>query len=226
MERTCVRLGDVKFAEDGAMTVSGYGAVFGNVDSYGDVILPGAFGKTLADARTSGTWPSMLLQHGGFFGSAEDMTPIGIWTDLAEDGHGLKVTGKLADTPRGREVYSLLKMDPRPAIDGLSIGYQAIEWQSRAKPEEPRRTLKAVKLYEVSFVTFPANNKARVTDVKSGDWNIREMERAMASGTLPPLSARDAKALLSGGFKALTAARDAGATDIAAALRRNIGILS
>jgi uncharacterized protein len=150
-----------------AMEFSGYGAVFGNVDSYGDVIAPGAFAETLAQAKAGGHWPVMLSQHGGF--SSEDMTPIGVWTDLVEDGTGLRVTGKLANTPRGREAYELMKMTPRAAIDGMSIGYIAKEWTPRSKPEEPRRTLKKIDLYEISLVTFPANAKARVKDVKSID---------------------------------------------------------
>lgn len=169
IERASFGLREVKLAppETEGMTFEGYGAVFGNVDSYGDVIQPGAFADTLAAAHKSGTWPAMLLQHGGWGMGAEDMTPIGIWTGLSEDGIGLKVQGKFADTVRGREAYALLKMDPRPAIDGLSIGYIAKEWTQRSKPEEPRRTLKKVDLMEVSLVTFPANGKARVSSVKS-----------------------------------------------------------
>lgn len=169
IERASFGLREVKLAppETEGMTFEGYGAVFGNVDSYGDVIQPGAFADTLAAAQKSGTWPAMLLQHGGWGMGAEDMTPIGIWTGLSEDGIGLKVQGKFADTVRGREAYALLKMDPRPAIDGLSIGYIAKEWTQRSKPEEPRRTLKKVDLMEVSLVTFPANGKARVSSVKS-----------------------------------------------------------
>jgi hypothetical protein len=168
-ERASFGLREVKLAapESKDMTFEGYGAVFGNVDSYGDVIQPGAFADSLAASHKSGTWPAMLLQHGGWGMGAEDMTPIGIWTSLSEDGHGLKVQGKFADTLRGREAYALLKMDPRPAIDGLSIGYIPKEWAQRSKPEEPRRTLKKVDLLEVSLVTFPANGKARVSSVKS-----------------------------------------------------------
>lgn len=151
----------------GDMTFTGYGAVFNNIDAYGDLIAPGAFAKTLSDAKSGGTWPAMLLQHGGWGMSSEDLTPIGVWTDFAEDGHGLKISGKLADTPRGREAYALLKMTPRPAIDGLSIGFVPKEWEPRSKPEDPRRTLKRVDLIEVSLVTFPANPKARVESVKS-----------------------------------------------------------
>ena len=169
MDRLACTLVELKLAGDdpATMTFSGYGAVFGNVDAYGDVIQKGAFAETLAEAQKSGVWPSMLSQHGGWGMTAEDMTPIGIWTELEEDEKGLKVSGKLADTPRGREIHALMKMAPRPAIDGLSIGYIPKEFTLRTKPEEPRRTLKKVHLVEISPVTFPANGKARVAAVKA-----------------------------------------------------------
>jgi HK97 family phage prohead protease len=194
---------EFKFAEDGAETMSfeGYGAVFGNVDSYGDVIAPGAFAATLAEAHKSGQRPAMLLQHGGVTG--EDMTPIGVWQSMSEDGAGLQVKGQLAPTPRGREVYELLKMG---AINGLSIGYIAKEWQQRSKPEEPRRTLKAIDLYEVSLVTFPANPKARVQNVKS-TLTERIAEQALRDAGF---SRTEAKAIVANGFGALECLRDAG----------------
>jgi len=154
-------------ADSGAMTFSGYGAVFGNVDNYGDVIVKGAFAESIKESKSSKQWPVMLLQHGGWGMGADDMTPIGIWTEMKEDDTGLFVEGKLADTPRGREIHTLMKMDPRPAINGLSIGYIPVKWKARANPDEPRRTLEQVKLMEISPVTFPANPKARVKDVKS-----------------------------------------------------------
>jgi HK97 family phage prohead protease len=103
--------------------ISGYGSVFRNIDSYGDIVAPGAFKKTL-EASMSGDspWPAMLLQHGD--ASAEGMTPIGIWTKMQEDDNGLYIQGQLAlETRRGAEAYALLKMQPRPALNGLSIGY-------------------------------------------------------------------------------------------------------
>lgn len=226
MERMAVGLREIKLAGDDAeMTFSGYGAVFGNVDSYGDVIAPGAFADTLASARKTGQWPAMLSQHGGWGMSAEDMMPIGIWTDMAEDGHGLKVTGKLADTPRGRDAYALLKMTPRPALDGLSIGYIAKAFEARTKPDEPRRKLTRIDLFEISLVTFPANPKARLTGVKSGaDMTIREFEAFLrdAGG----FSATAAKAIASGGYKSMQPRDEGTAGELAALLRRNIQTLS
>lgn len=226
MERLDCGLVELKTALDAeadSMTFSGYGAVFGNMDAYGDVIAKGAFEKTLAECKTSGIWPAMLSQHGGWDMSAESLTPIGVWTEMREDDHGLYVEGKLADTPRGREMYALIKMSPRPAINGMSIGFRPIEWTNRSKPEEPRRTLTRVELLELSLVTFPANGKARVIGVKSEPESptVRDAEKALRE---VGFSRKQAKAILSDGFKAMPL-RDVEEGDVetlAALVRRNI----
>lgn len=203
-----------------AMSFEGYGAVFSNVDAYGDVIEPGAFASYLADVQSGKqNWPAMLSQHGGWGMTAEDMTPIGVWTSLAEDGKGLKITGKLADTPRGIDMYKLMRMTPRPAIDGLSIGYIAKEWEPRSKPDDPRRRIKRIDLVEISPVTFPANGKARVDEVKS----IRDAEKALRDAGF---SRTEAKAIVASGFKAMPPrdAEDYGA--LADLIRRNTEILT
>lgn len=216
MQNLTCTLRELKFAADEgaqAMSFTGYGAVFGNVDSYGDVIEAGAFSKFLADVKSGNQpWPAMLSQHGGWQMSAEDMTPIGVWTDFAEDGHGLKVTGQLADTPRGLEMYKLMKMSPRPAIDGMSIGYIAKEWEPRSKPEDPKRKIKRIDLIEVSIVTRPANGKARVESVKN-DWTERDFERLLTRDA--GLSRSDALVVINQGFKSLIAMRDAGSSELA-----------
>lgn len=219
MENLICDLVELKFApKEGegnteTMAFTGYGAVFGNVDAYGDVIEPGAFSKFLADLQESKVaWPAMLSQHGGFNMTAEDMTPIGVWTEFAEDGHGLKVTGQLADTPRGREMYALMKMSPRPAIDGMSIGYIAKEWEPRTKPEDPKRRLKRIDLVEISLVTRPANGKARVSAVKATDMTERDFERLLTRDA--GLSRSEAQVVINQGFKSLIAMRDAGSPEL------------
>jgi hypothetical protein len=219
---------ELKFAagdgqDDQAGTFSGYGSVFNTLDSYRDTILKGAFSKTLADAKKSGIWPAMLLQHGSFLGGDDDM-PVGIWTEMEEDDKGLRVTGKLANTTRGQDTYKLLKMTPRPAISGLSIGFMVKEFTLGTKPTEPRRTIKSMDLLECSIVTFPANLKAQIDGVKAASRELIERARGgtpldganakrFLEGVLMRdafLSEREAKALLSGGFNAI-APRDVGA---------------
>ncbi len=188
---------ELKLASDDEDTKAGefegYGAFFGNRDSYDDVIAPGAFSDTIKEAKNSGQWPSMLVQHGGGFfgGTAADMMPVGIWTDMKEDENGLFVKGKLANTPRGKEVYELLKTDPRPAINGLSIGYRVKESERGTRPDEPSRTLKKIDLFEISLVTFPANPKARVNAVKS----LRDFESALRDAGLSKSAAVKAVAV-------------------------------
>jgi len=189
------------------MSFSGYGAVFGNVDAYGDVIMAGAFSKFLADVKAGvQNWPAMLLQHGGFDLSAESMTPIGSWLHLSEDNHGLKVSGQLADTIRGRDTYALMKMQPRPALSGLSIGYITKEFIPKSKADDPKRRLTRIDLVEISPVTFAANNLARVGAIKSlDDVSERDFETALCN---IGYSKRQAKTIISSGFRALSKESD------------------
>lgn len=190
-------------------TFSGYGSTFGNEDYGGDVIVRGAFKETLAEWAGKGKLPKMLLQHGGFFGAAEDMIPIGKWTAMVEDSKGLQVEGKLIalDTDRGKGVYAAMK---EGELDGLSIGYRAKEYTLGTKPTEPYRTIKKADLAEVSVVLFGMNPKAMITGVKSLLSNmtpieLRELEATLRDGGL---SHRDAAKAIAG-FKAYCR-RDAG----------------
>lgn len=219
---------EVKFSADemDAKTgeFSGYGAVFGNVDSYGDVIAPGAFKASLREWAKTKKLPPMLVQHGGWVMGDMDALPIGIWTDMQEDETGLKVAGRIInlDTERGKTIYGAMK---EGALDGMSIGYRAKKYTLGTKPDEPRRKLEQIDLLEVSVVTFPANGKARISDVKAADGikTIREFEDFLRD--VGGFSNAAAKAIASRGFKA-TEPRDEDGADLAALLRRNIATLS
>jgi HK97 family phage prohead protease len=135
---------------------SGYGSVFGVKDSYDEIVAPGAFAESLAAQKEAGRLPALLWQH-------RSGEPLGVYTDMVEDSIGLKVEGQLAlTTTRGAEAYELLKMK---AISGLSIGFMTRE--DNYDRVTGIRTLKKVDLWEVSLVTFPANDAARVQGIKS-----------------------------------------------------------
>lgn len=156
---------------------SGYGSIFGNKDNGGDIVVAGAYAKSLADHRQRGTRPKMFWQH-------DTREPIGKWTDLAEDGKGLFVEGKLnMGVQRGREAHALLKEGD---IDGLSIGYGVVE----SEPDEKRSAilLKQVKLYEVSVVSMAMNERARVDTVKSEAFErMEEFARRLRDGDPMPI---------------------------------------
>lgn len=148
---------DVKAVSDEG-TIEGYGSIFGNVDSYGEAVVPGAFTQSLVDAKRKGRTIKMLWQH-------DPHQPIGVWEDLAEDSKGLWVKGRLLRevSPKAAEAHGLLKAG---ALDGLSIGYRTLD----ADQDEKRPgviLLKKLELLEVSPVTFAANERARVEVVKS-----------------------------------------------------------
>lgn len=140
-------------------TIEGYGAVFGNLDSFGDIIEPGAFVESLKARK-----PKMLWQH-------NMADPIGRWDEVEEDGRGLRMKGQIAiRSSRGRDAYELVKAG---VIDGLSIGYQTRDYVM----DGTSRRLKLVDLYETSLVTIPANSAAVVTGVKG--MHVRNVEKAM-----------------------------------------------
>lgn len=140
-------------------TFEGYGSTFGGApDSYGDIILPGAFSESLTKHHREGTMPLML------FGHKQDEVPIGTWTDMAEDGKGLWLKGSIdLEDPLGSRVHRALK---QKRMRGLSIGFQTLA----AEPDKKRpgvTNLKKVDLWEVSVVNFPANRRSLVDAVKS-----------------------------------------------------------
>jgi HK97 family phage prohead protease len=165
--------------------VEGYGSVFNNVDSYDDVVAPGAFARTLGVATEQRRLPAMLWQH-------DPEEPIGVWTEMREDARGLFVRGRLANTQRGREALELIKMG---ALTGLSIGYNTV--RSEINELSGIRTLLDVDLWEVSPVTFPANSAARITGAKNITTE-REFEKFLRAHGF---SRSDAEQITSKGFK-------------------------
>ena len=152
--------------EDG--TFEGYGSVFNNTDLGNDVIKTGAFTKSLAERGTKGV--KLLYQH------KSDM-PIGVFDEIVEDSHGLRVKGRLAlGTTAGRDAYELLKMG---ALDGLSIGFRVNPKEVSYDKRKGQRIIKEVDLMEISLVTFPMNPKATVRQVKGEEISIREWENGL-----------------------------------------------
>lgn len=153
--------------EDG--TFSGYGSVFGNVDSYDEIVAAGAFKTSLKTIADSGDPLPVLWQH-------NPALPIGGYTELSEDATGLKVAGFLLkdDVALAREAYALMR---KRVVKGLSIGYYVRD--SSYDEKTGIRTLKEVDLREISVVTFPANEQAQVENVKSA------LHHMLKAGELP-----------------------------------------
>lgn len=192
----------------------GYGSVFGNKDLGNDIVVEGAFTKSIASKGARGV--KLLYQH-----KADE--PIGVFDEIIEDKRGLRVKGRLAlGTQRGREVYELMKMG---ALDGLSIGYRVDPKGYDYDEKGKRRYIKSVDLMEISAVTFPMNPRARINGVKGVDRTVREWEETLrdAGG----LSRSEAKVAASAVAKALSLrdAEDAEQPEVLEAVKRLTSIL-
>lgn len=175
-------------------TFEGYASVFDNVDDGYDVIEQGAFKEF---ARTKDNKVLVLFQH-------RMSEPIGK-AEVSQDSKGLAVSGQLVlDDPIAARAYTHMKAG---TIDAMSIGYDVLPGGAEYTNAGVRR-LKALKLWEVSVVTFGMNELARIDSVKAAAQitTIREFEDFLrdAGG----YSSAKAKLLASGGFKALQQARD------------------
>jgi HK97 family phage prohead protease len=147
---------DVKSIDETGI-FTGYGSVFGNVDSYQEIVAPGAFTESLSAWKDQGRLPPVLWQH-------RSGEPVGPHLEMREDQHGLYLKGHLLvdDVQRAKEARALMKAK---AVNGLSIGF--VTREDSYDKVTGVRTLKKVDLWEVSIVTFPANPSAQISAVKS-----------------------------------------------------------
>lgn len=212
-----VRLSTKEVSDEGQF--EGYGSMFGNEDSYGDIVAPGAFAESLQEHKAAGTMPALLWQH-------NPSEPIGVYVEMKEDEKGLYVKGQLElQTQRGQEAHALLRSG---ALNGLSIGYMVKRYE---RDEESNiYTLLEIDLWEVSLVTFPANGLARVEGVKMhekisnlADWKSFEALLRDEGG----FSKRSAAAMAASARRIGDNERDAqkAATDMMAASNRLLDLL-
>ncbi len=178
--------------QDGFATFTGYASVFDYTDSQMDVVKKGAFQQSIINRKNV----KMLWQH-------DAHQPIGLYPVMQEDGKGLYVEGQIClDAAKGKECYALMKQG---AIDSLSIGFMTKDYEIDKKTGI--RAIKAVDLYEISPVTFPANDMAMIDNVKSivtrasalKDMTIKDFERKLRD--VFNCTQNEAKLIASKGFK-------------------------
>ena len=129
---------------------AGYASVFNALDESGDIVMPGAFAKSLGKRGKARI--RLLFQH-------DPKEPVGTWETIAEDGFGLWVEGRLVPgVPRADALRRLIE---RRAIDGLSIGFRTVK--ATREPRTGHRRLIEVDLWEISIVTFPMLAGARIS---------------------------------------------------------------
>jgi HK97 family phage prohead protease len=197
---------------------SGYGSVFGVKDLQSDIIINGAFTKSLDRHKENRTLPALLWQH-------KMDEPIGFFSTVEEDSVGLYVEGSLLidDDPLAKRAHAHLKAG---SLSGMSIGFRVSEDGYEFSEEKDAFILSEIDLHEISLVTFPANEEARVQEVKNilGDGETpspKTVERCLRD---VGFTARQAKAFMSEGYKGINT-RDADSEALEMIIKLNEKIL-
>ena len=158
---------EIKFSGDGKQGIfEGYASVFNNTDSDGDIILPGAFKNALANQSRK---VAMFFNH-----KTWDL-PVGKWDSLAEDDKGLYVRGQL--TPGHSGATDLKAAMQHGTVDGMSVGFSVTK-DDYSLGTSGKIFKNIAALREISVCTFPANELAGVSAMKSVDGieTIRDVE--------------------------------------------------
>lgn len=147
-------IGELQDIDDKTGIVKGYGSIFDNIDSDGDIITKGAYTKTISE---NGKRIKYLYQH-------QMDKPLGKMVNLYEDEKGLMFEASIPKTQLGKDVLELMKAG---VITENSVGILPLQKEGCSDViENCYRKLTEVKLYEISAVTLAANDEAMILDVK------------------------------------------------------------
>jgi len=157
-----------KADESGNLIITGYGAFFGNLDSYKDIIAAGAFAETLAE---KGERIAFCYQH-------DIWNPIGKIQEIKEDNQGLWL--KVMLSAAEEDIQTKVR---EGILKEMSIGYRVVDSVEEMRNSEPVRILKKINLYEISLVTIAANPLATIQSMKSDErknYLEKEFDRVLA----------------------------------------------
>lgn len=144
--------------------IEGYASVFGNVDLGGDVVMPGAFRKTLSRVKNGDV--KYMDSHNVYEGTG---AVVGIVKEAAEDDYGLWFRAAMSSVQRAQDIRIKTK---EGILNAISFGYDVI----KDKMDQGTRQLVELKLWEVSSVIWGMNPLAQTTAVKAAitfqDWPI------------------------------------------------------
>jgi HK97 family phage prohead protease len=135
--------------------VEGIASPYNNIDQGDDIVVPGAFTRNIQE---KGTERPALWQH-------NVREPVGVLTLKDSVEHlGCTIRMPKSDSFVAGRVMPQVKTG---SVTGLSIGYRTIDYSMEQREGRDVRMLRQVEVHEVSLVTFPMNEKARVTAAKN-----------------------------------------------------------
>lgn len=154
---------ELKSVDEEKGIVEGYASTWTTTpDSYGDIVVKGAFTETLAKRAETGHPFPLCFNH-------DFDQIIGAVTELSEDNYGLKVRATFLNTPAAQEKRELVK---EGIVWQFSFAYSILESEPPTAEEKKNgvyQKLTKLDLYEVSLVPVPANQTAVVTEIKNAE---------------------------------------------------------
>lgn len=148
---------EVKAEENDGNTLIGYASTFGNVDLGGDVVVKGAFDKSITRIKAEGI--PLLADH-----IASTASLLGTINDAAADSKGLIIKARISSAPSAQDTAVKLR---EGHLSKLSIGYESMDDSLEERDNRTVRLLKEIKLWETSVVVFPMNPEAAVSGMKA-----------------------------------------------------------
>lgn len=149
-----------QLVSEDSRTISGYAAVFGNIDDAKDMIIRGAFAKSINErgpASKTNRKIALLWQH--------DMSePLGRITKLEEDEKGLYFEAELDKIPEADRAIEQMKSG---TLNQFSIGYRYVWDKMEWDEDQECFVCKEINLFEVSIVTQGCNEMTAFTGMKS-----------------------------------------------------------
>jgi hypothetical protein len=162
-------------AGSGPGEAEGYASVFNNVDEVGDVVMPGAFRKTIADWQRATQPMPLIADH-----QMSTDGVIGSVTSLAEDRHGLRFKARFSRSEKAQRVrQDVLDQHYR----GTSFTYEVIKsspGRGSVAGKAVARFLDELRLFEITLSPFPVNALAGLTGAKA-DTALPNWERWLDS---------------------------------------------
>ncbi|OAH42774.1 hypothetical protein AX777_05920 [Sphingobium yanoikuyae] len=144
-----------KAAPIGENEVEGLASTYGNIDHAGDIVERGAYTRTLGVFNQKQRMP-FLAHH-------RHDRPIGSIIELKDTDEGLWFKARFSDSHDGQNVRSQF-LDG--TLDSFSIGYRVIKKEADRVDGQRVLRLKEIALHEISAVTFPCNELAKLSAVK------------------------------------------------------------
>ena len=170
MEERLYKSFELKSDENGI--VEGYASTWTKTpDSYGDIVIKGAFKETLKKRKATGHPFPLCFNH-------DFDQIIGAVFEAEEDDYGLKIRASFLNTPAAQEKRELVK---EGIVWQFSFAYSVLGAEAPTEEEKKQgiyQKLTKLDLYEVSLVPVPANQTAVVTEIKNDDNAAENLQAA------------------------------------------------